>query len=114
MKPTVIRRKEIIIKIQAEVNDIETKKPKTTEKPTKQQNRPMKPGAGSLKKLIKLINLQPDLPNKKEKGHKYDIFKVLEEKTSTKNTLPSKVIIQKGRREKEFSRQAKAKGVHHH
>ena len=44
MKPKDSRRKKII-KIRAEINDTETK------------NRSMKPGAGSLKRSTKLINL---------------------------------------------------------
>ena len=35
-------------------------------------------------------------------------------KPQTKNTLPSKVIIQNWRRDKELSRQTKTKGVRHH
>ena len=35
------------------------------------------------------------------------------EKPTAKNTLPGKVIIQNGRRDKEFPRQAKIKGVYH-
>ena len=34
-------------------------------------------------------------------------------KPTVKNTLPSKVIIQNERRDKEFPRQAKMKGVYH-
>ena len=59
-----IRRWEII-KIR-EVNAIKTKKPKPkqnkqnkTNKQKKQQGRSMKPGAGSLKELTKLISPQP-------------------------------------------------------
>ena len=48
IKPKAGRRREII-KIRAEINDIETKKQQQ-----QQQNRSMKPGAGSLKKLTKI------------------------------------------------------------
>ena len=51
-KPKASRRQEIT-KIRAEINAIKT----TTTK--KQQNRSMKPEAGSLKELTKLINHQP-------------------------------------------------------
>jgi len=48
-KPQTSRRKEII-KIRAEISDIETKPNKTKpKKPPKSQNRSMKPGASSLK-----------------------------------------------------------------
>ena len=50
-----------IFKIRAEINYIETKE---------QQNRSMKPGPGSLKKIIKLTKLQPDSSKRIEKGPK--------------------------------------------
>ena len=37
---------------------------------SKEQNRSMKLGAGSLKELIRSINPWPDLSKRKEKGHK--------------------------------------------
>ena len=43
-----------------------------------QYNRSMKPGSGSLKKLIKLINLQPDLS--KEKRQRTKINKTTNER----------------------------------
>ena len=57
-KPKNSIRKEIM-KIRAEINGIEIK----------QQNKSMKPGAGSLKNSIKLINLQPGFSIKKEKKY---------------------------------------------
>ena len=60
MKPEVSRRREII-KIRAEINNIETKN---------QQNRSTKPGAGSLKKLIKLIIPQPNSSKRKKDSNK--------------------------------------------
>ena len=55
-KPKTIRRKEMI---RAEINDTETKKT--------QVNRPMKPGAGSLKKSIKLIHQARLIKKKRER-----------------------------------------------
>ena len=42
----------------------------TNKSPKNQQNRSKKPGAGSLKKLIKWINPQLHLAKRKEKGPK--------------------------------------------
>ena len=67
-KPKVSRRKEII-KIRAEINEIETRKP---------QKRSMKQKAGSLKRSTKLINPQPDLIKKKRERTK--INKIRNEK----------------------------------
>ena len=72
MKSEASRRKEII-KIRAEINDIETKKPKTNKNkkapPNKQKTIEQidETRSGSFKKLIRLINLQPDLSKRKEK-----------------------------------------------
>ena len=68
MKPKVSRKREII-KIRAQINDNETKNKQKTKTKTKQikQNRSIKLAAGSLKKLIKLINIQLDFLKRKEK-----------------------------------------------
>ena len=60
-EPKAIRTRGII-KITAEINDIETKR--------KQQNRSMKPGAACLKKLIELLSVNPGLSKRKGKGSK--------------------------------------------
>ena len=63
-----------MIKIRAEINDIETKKTKQNKQTNKQkktpqkQNKSMKPGAGSLKRSTKLINLKPFSSKEKESG----------------------------------------------
>ena len=59
-RPKVSRRNEII-KIRAEINEKKQRKP---------QKRSMKQKAGSLKRSTKLINPQPDLSSKKERGLK--------------------------------------------
>ena len=59
-KPKISRRKEIM-KIGAEINNIETKQ---------QLRRSMKPKVGSLKRSTKLINVQPDSSRKKGRGFK--------------------------------------------
>ena len=49
------------------------------------------------------------------KSEWHDIHKVLKvKKPTTKITLPGKVNIQNRRKDKEFSKQAKTEGVHHH
>ena len=56
-----------IIKIRVEINGIET------EKKNKQQNRSMKPGSDSLKKIINFMNNKPDISKRNEKNsNKYN------------------------------------------
>ena len=57
--------------MRAEINDIETNK--------KSQKRSMKQKAGSLKKSTRLINPQPDLARKKERGLKLKMKKKLQQ-----------------------------------
>lgn len=65
---------------------------------------------GELLRLLADFSIETLLPRREW----HDILKVLKgKKLTTKNTLPYKGI-QNARKGKEFSRQAKSKGVHHH
>ena len=49
-----------------------------------------------------------------QKGVRWYIQRAKRENLPTKNTISSKTVLQKWKRNKDLSRQTKAKGIHHH